>query len=70
MEYPDLDITILARSAAKAALITAKHPKIRVVIGDLNDSDIIEEQSALADIVFSTYSHPLEYDIDLTIWPY
>ncbi|KAL0631636.1 hypothetical protein Q9L58_009492 [Maublancomyces gigas] len=63
VEYPDLDITIIARTAAKAGLITAKYPRIHVVIGDLESSAIIEEQSALADIVFNSSSSDHEESV-------
>lgn len=53
VQYPDLELTIIARTAEKAAPIIAKHPKTQVVIGDLDSSAVIEEQSALADIVLS-----------------
>ncbi|KAL0639455.1 hypothetical protein Q9L58_001483 [Maublancomyces gigas] len=53
VEHPDLDITILARTTDKAAPMTARYPTIHVVLGDLDSSLVIEEQSALADIVFN-----------------
>lgn len=58
MEHPDLDVTILARTSDKAAPMTARYPTIHVVLGDLDSSLVIEEQSALADIVFSKYHFP------------
>lgn len=45
----------MARSAEKGALVIARYPAIKVVIGDLDSTDLIVAQSALADIVISAY---------------
>jgi uncharacterized protein YbjT (DUF2867 family) len=43
----------LVRNVDKAAKLTAQYLNIRVVRGDLDSVDIIEEEVADADIVFS-----------------
>lgn len=40
------------RNKEKAAQLTDKYPKVRVVHGDLDSSDVIEEEVKNADIVF------------------
>lgn len=40
------------RNKEKAAQLTNKYPKIRVVPGDLDSSEIIEEEVKNADVVF------------------
>ncbi|KAH9213938.1 hypothetical protein DL95DRAFT_505012 [Leptodontidium sp. 2 PMI_412] len=59
--YPwwEQHITCLARSPSRGAALSAAYPKITVVYGDLNDSEIIEEESSKADIVlhFASSDH-------------
>ncbi|CAG8119729.1 unnamed protein product [Penicillium salamii] len=50
--HPDWELSALVRSSQKADQITTKYPKIRTVIGDLDSSDLIEEEVRNADIVF------------------
>ncbi|KAJ5099840.1 hypothetical protein N7532_006841 [Penicillium argentinense] len=50
--HPDWELSALVRSKEKAARLTSQYPKIRVVLGDLDSSDIIEEEVKNADIVF------------------
>ncbi|KAJ6110022.1 hypothetical protein N7486_002257 [Penicillium sp. IBT 16267x] len=50
--HPDWELSALVRSKDKAAVLTSKYPKIRVVHGDLDSSHIIEEEVKKADIVF------------------
>lgn len=53
--HPDWELSALVRNKDKAAQLTNKYPKIRVVQGDLDSSDIIEEEVKNADIVFREY---------------
>ncbi|KAJ5716386.1 hypothetical protein N7493_008297 [Penicillium malachiteum] len=50
--HPDWELSALVRNKEKAAVVSSKYPKIRVVHGDLDSSDIIEEEVKKADIVF------------------
>lgn len=54
-EYPDLDLALLVRSEGKAKTVQAKYPKARIVLGSLEDSDIIRREAAWADIVFREF---------------
>ncbi|KAF2014559.1 NAD(P)-binding protein [Aaosphaeria arxii CBS 175.79] len=49
--HPEYDITCLVRNAEKAALLTSQYPSLSTVIGDLDDSDLLAEQVAKADII-------------------
>ncbi|PYH99012.1 hypothetical protein BO71DRAFT_415916 [Aspergillus ellipticus CBS 707.79] len=49
--HPDWQYSVLVRNKDKAAHLTSKYPKARVVIGDLDSADIIEEEVKNADIV-------------------
>lgn len=49
--HPDYEYSALIRTEEKAGKVRASYPDVRVVIGGLDDSSIIEEESAKADIV-------------------
>ncbi|KAJ5165309.1 uncharacterized protein N7500_007139 [Penicillium coprophilum] len=51
--HPDWEYSALVRSKEKAAQVTSKYPQIRTVIGDLDSSELIEEEVKNADIVFN-----------------
>ncbi|CAG7970423.1 unnamed protein product [Penicillium salamii] len=53
-KYPEFSYSVLVRSPQKAEQVKAQYPSIRVVIGDLDDSSLLEEESAAADIVLHT----------------
>ncbi|KAJ5191742.1 uncharacterized protein N7498_010727 [Penicillium cinerascens] len=50
--HPDWQLSALVRNKDKAEQVTAQYPNIRIVHGDLDSSDIIEEEVKNADIVF------------------
>lgn len=50
--HPDWELSALVRSKDKAAVLSNQYPKIRVVHGDLDSHDILEEEVGKADIVF------------------
>jgi hypothetical protein len=54
--HPDWQFSALVRSQEKAAQVTSKYPQIRTVIGDLDSSDLIEEEVKNADIVFRMFT--------------
>ncbi|KAL0935104.1 nucleoside-diphosphate-sugar epimerase [Colletotrichum truncatum] len=53
-KYPDLDLALLVRSEDKAKTVQSKYPNARIVLGSLDDSDIIRREAAWADIVLHT----------------
>ncbi|KAK6070011.1 hypothetical protein SCUP515_08689 [Seiridium cupressi] len=52
--HPDWEYSVLIRTQDKADKVKAQYPKVRVVIGDLDDSDTIKEEASKADIVLHT----------------
>ncbi|KAF2275188.1 NAD dependent epimerase/dehydratase family protein [Westerdykella ornata] len=52
--FPDLEITALVRNSDKGAKVAAQYPKIRLVYGDLDSTDVITKASAEADVVVNT----------------
>ncbi|KAJ5140881.1 hypothetical protein N7448_004289 [Penicillium atrosanguineum] len=53
-KHPEFTYSALVRSTEKAEQVKAQYPNIRVVIGDLDDSALLERESAAADIVLHT----------------
>lgn len=51
--FPDYKITILERHEEKAAKVKAAYPKVNVVIGGLDDGEVVEREAANADVVLS-----------------
>lgn len=50
--HPDWVFSALVRNKEKAAVVSSKYPNIRIVHGDLDSSELIEEEVKKADIVF------------------
>ncbi|KAJ5528237.1 hypothetical protein N7513_012396 [Penicillium frequentans] len=50
-KHPNFSYSALVRSTDKAEQIKAQYPNIRIVLGDLDDSALLEQESAAADIV-------------------
>ncbi|RAK76355.1 NAD(P)-binding protein [Aspergillus fijiensis CBS 313.89] len=53
-KHPEYQYTVLVRSAEKAQAVQEQYPSARVVIGDLDNSELLEKESADADIVLHT----------------
>lgn len=53
-QHPEITFSALVRDAAKGEQVKAQYPNIRIVLGSLDDSDILERESAAADIVLHT----------------
>jgi nucleoside-diphosphate-sugar epimerase len=51
-KHPDWELTCLVRNSDKGAKIAAAYPKARLVYGDLDAVDVIEEEASKADIIY------------------
>ncbi|KAL2147429.1 hypothetical protein VTI28DRAFT_9328 [Corynascus sepedonium] len=51
--HPEYEISCLVRDEAKGALVSEAQPSLRIVHGDLDDVDLLEEEAANTDIVCS-----------------
>ena len=49
--HPEYEYTALVRNSDRGAPVAAAFPKIRLVYGTLEDSKVLEEESARADVV-------------------
>ncbi|KAH0846085.1 putative nucleoside-diphosphate-sugar epimerase [Fonsecaea pedrosoi] len=51
-KHPEWELTCLVRNSDKGAKVAAVYPKVRLVYGDLDTVDLIEEEAANSDIVY------------------
>ncbi|KAH8819898.1 hypothetical protein F5884DRAFT_718613 [Xylogone sp. PMI_703] len=49
--HPEYEVTCLVRDAGKGVQVASAHPEIRIVHGDLDDLELIEQEAAKTDIV-------------------
>ncbi|CAI7591173.1 unnamed protein product [Penicillium glandicola] len=54
VNHPEISYSALVRSTEKAEQVKAHYPFVRIVVGDLDDSTLLERESAAADIVLHT----------------
>jgi nucleoside-diphosphate-sugar epimerase len=52
--HPDWEITAIVRNSDKGAKVAQHFAKVRLVYGDLNSTDLLEEEASKADIVLHT----------------
>jgi hypothetical protein len=60
-------VSALVRSKEKGNLVTSQHPSVRLVYGDLDSAQLLEEETAKADIVFRT-AIPSELLVGFNVW--
>lgn len=53
-KHPDWEITCLVRNSSKGAKVASQYARIKLVYGDLDSTDLIEEEANKADIVYRT----------------
>ncbi|KAK7417232.1 hypothetical protein QQX98_004666 [Neonectria punicea] len=65
--HPDYTIAALIRDGEVAKRITEIFPKVRAVVGDLDNSDLIEEEASKASIVLRMYPAASDEEWTLTV---
>ncbi|KAJ5193382.1 hypothetical protein N7449_009524 [Penicillium cf. viridicatum] len=55
--HPEFSYSTLVRTTDKAEQVKSQYPFVRIVIGDLDDSALLERESAAADIVLHSSDH-------------
>ncbi|KAK4574444.1 hypothetical protein LTR86_001285 [Recurvomyces mirabilis] len=50
-KHPDHQYTALVRTKDKAAIVEKAYPNVQIVIGDLDNSELLEEQASKANVV-------------------
>lgn len=54
-KHSDFEYALLIRTEEKAKKVQERFPKARIVIGGLDDSEILEREAAWADIVIREF---------------
>jgi N-acetyl-gamma-glutamylphosphate reductase len=54
--HPEYEITALVRNSDKGAVVAKEYAKVKLVYGDLDSVELIEEESKKADIVCRKYT--------------
>lgn len=54
--HPDWEITALVRSKEKGAHVIKQHPSVKLVYGDLDSAELLEQEAAKADIIYRIYN--------------
>ena len=49
--HPEYELTCLVRNSDKGAQVAKDYPSVKLVYGDLDSVDLVEEESKKADIV-------------------
>ena len=65
-KHSDYEIAVLVRSEEKGKPVKAAFPNVRLVIGDLDSSQLIEEEAAKADVIIRELSHASSMQLPLT----
>ncbi|CAG8953949.1 hypothetical protein HYFRA_00010910 [Hymenoscyphus fraxineus] len=55
-KHPDWDVVALVRTSAQKDVVLSKWPKIRAVIGDLDNRDLLIQESSKADVILQLAS--------------
>jgi len=50
-QHPDYQYTALVRTKDKATIVEKAYPNVKIVLGDLDNSELLEEQASKADVV-------------------
>ena len=61
------DVAALVRDSDKGAQIASQYPAIRLVYGDLDSSDVLEEEAKKADIVLRAIFWSLDWVISTAL---
>lgn len=55
-KHPEYEYTVLVRSPENAAVVKKYYPLTQIVLGDLDDFELLKNQAAKADVVLRTES--------------
>lgn len=54
-KHPEYEYAALVRTQDKADLVKQAYPNIRIVLGGLDDSNLLKEEAAKADVVLRMF---------------
>ena len=56
-KHPEFEYAALVRSEPSAKRVSEAFPNVRIVIGSLDDADVVKKEAAWADLVLGKYLH-------------
>lgn len=56
-KHPDYEYAALVRTQDKADIVKKAYPNVRIVLGGLDDSELLKEEAAKADVVLRQLLH-------------
>lgn len=59
--HPEYEVTAIVRNEDQASEVRTAFKNIRTVLGDLNSSDVLSKESAVADVVIRNLTLPHRY---------
>ena len=59
--HPEWDYSLLIRTQDKADKVRAQYPDARIVLGSLDDSELLKDEAAKADIVLRACTPPVPH---------
>jgi hypothetical protein len=62
-KYPGFEYAALVRSEDSAAKVRAAYPSVRVVLGSLDDAELLKREAAWADLVLREFRSSLLFVI-------
>ena len=66
-KHRDWNVAALVRDPVKARIVKEHYPFVEIVLGDLDDTQVLEAESEKADIVLSMLSFNLSLSLDATL---
>ena len=68
-KHPDYEYSALVRTQEKADIVKKAFPNVRIVLGGNDDSDLLKEEAAKADVVLREWNSLLDQlnDLPLTL---
>ena len=58
-KHPEYEISVLTRDGEKGGNISRACPNVRIVLGELDSTSLIEDEARKADIVISEWLVPM-----------
>ncbi|KAJ5711493.1 hypothetical protein N7488_005649 [Penicillium malachiteum] len=64
---PEYEISVLLRDVGKAEIVSKKYPRVRVALGDLDSSSLIEEEARQANVVVNAAAYKHQASIEAIV---
>lgn len=65
--HPDYDTTCLVRNSDKGAQVASQYSRVKLVYGDLDSTELLEEEARKADIILREALVPISRNMETKI---